>query len=99
MKMPRYTVSTNNVHIVDSWKVSKRDFSRCLARIESEHSECETWNRRRWSLRMEWAAHNALYLIGVFRSRTKDVDLNYPLRWWVALGYNTLGALVWVLIP
>lgn len=33
-----------------------------------------------------------------FRSRTKDVDLNYPQRWYVKAAYSIFGTLVYPFI-
>lgn len=30
----------------------------------------------------EWVAHNNLYILHLFRNHTKDVDLNYPQKWY-----------------
>lgn len=39
----------------------------------------------------EWRAHNRLYSLGLFKSRTKDTDLNVHEYWWRRLGYFFLG--------
>lgn len=39
-------------------------------------------DRSIFSLIIEWRAHNLLYDLGMYKSRTKDVDLNYP-KWYV----------------
>ncbi|MBQ6952580.1 MAG: hypothetical protein IJP81_01565 [Bacteroidales bacterium] len=46
----------------------------------------------------ELAAHNALHALGIFRSRTGDVDLNWPQPWYIRLGYAILGTLAWPFI-
>ena len=35
--------------------------------------------------------HNRLYRWGIKRDHTADVDLNYPLKWYVELIYRILG--------
>ena len=47
------------------------------------------------SLEAEWGVHNVLYRLGIFRSRTKDVGLNFPQKWgWV---YRMVWALTkWI---
>ena len=47
------------------------------------------------SLKREWAAHNAL---GISRSRTSHMDLNWPQPWFVRLGYAILGTIAWPFI-
>lgn len=99
MKMPHYTVTANNINIQDSYKISKVYFSRCLARIEVAHPDCLVWKRKRCSLKLEWATHNALYDLHLFRSRTQSVDLNYPIKWYMKIVYAVVGCIVYPFIP
>ena len=96
--MRTYTVTQYNVHIPDSFEVSKHSFADVLGRIRQSHPDCEVWRRSRWSLKAEWAVHNALYGLGIARERTKDVDLNHPLPWYVEGAYIVFGTIVWVFI-
>lgn len=94
-----------NIHIEDSYAVSKKDFEKVLADreweayehcIESEIGVFE--NRSKFSLKTEWAAHNACYALGIERERTKDVDLQIPQKWYEKIGYPVVGCLVWLFI-
>lgn len=74
-------VSKNNIHIEDSYKVNTReDIQMILNDIRAKHSleECDVLKRTDKSLINEWCAHNLFYNLHLFRSHTKDVDLNYP---------------------
>ena len=94
------TVTPNNIHIENSWEVSKKDFRTTLDEIENEHPECLVFQHRcKASMEHEWATHNALYLLGLWKSHTKDVDINWPIKWYVCFLYNVVGALVWLFIP
>lgn len=93
-----------NVHIADSYKVSKRDFAFTLeqrerrARQQGITSEIPVFdNRSKFSLKMEWAVHNFLYALHIRREQTKDVDLDYPCDKpeWL---YCTLGIFAWIFI-
>lgn len=87
-----YDVSTNNVHIKDSYKItSKSEMKEILYAIQYKHPECNTFKRSYNSLIAEWRTHNRLYRLGYKRQRTGDVDLNYPLKWYVELAYRILG--------
>ena len=91
-----YTVSDNNIHIVDSYMISKREFEPRLLVIKSLYPSCNVWQRKMSSLKREWATHNLLYALHIYRSRTKDVDLNYPCKYeWL---YNIVGAIAWIFI-
>ena len=95
-----YTVSENNIRIVDSWDVSKKTFDPFLNKLRSEYPEHTVLvNRSNKSLRREWASHNFLYGIGLWKSRTKDADLNYPLKWYVSTAYWVFGAVAMIFIP
>ena len=94
----KYTITKNNLHLVDSYAVGKRYFSRELARIKGIHPNSDVWLRSYRSMEREWATHNALYALHLFRSRTKDVDLNYPQRWYMKVAYAVVGTIVYPFI-
>ena len=94
----KYTITQSNLHLVDSYKVSKRSFDRELSRIKGLHPTSNVWLRSFRSMRKEWATHNALYALGLFRQRTKDCDLNYPQRWYVKAAYSSFGTIVYPFI-
>lgn len=95
---PNYTVSPNNIHLDSSYKVHKADFERELLAIRERHPESLVWNRSIRSLKQEWAAHNALHALGIFRERTAHMDLNWPQKWIFRAGYALIGAVVWPFI-
>lgn len=95
--MVNYTIDALNLHIEDSFKVSKRDFAANLIWVKQDKGGNEdslVWLRSMNSLRREWATHNALYALGILRSHTKDVDLNYPQKWYMRLAYSIVGRLM-----
>ena len=96
--MRAYEVSPHNIRIPDSYEVSKRGFDAILDSLKLRHPDCEVWKRSRWSLKAEWATHNALYGLGIARERTKDCDLNANQAWYVEGAYIVVGAIVWVFI-
>ena len=96
--MIEYSISDNNLHLVDSAFCSKHRFWKELADIYVKNKECLVFSRSINSLMNEWATHNALYALGIFKSHTIDVDLNYPQRWWERLGYWLVGNIVWPFI-
>lgn len=64
----------NNIHIVDSYRVKNIDsfLDKLKEAIGNDFKYTRTLNA--WS--DEWYAHNLVYKFGLFRSHTKDVDLN-----------------------
>lgn len=83
-----------NLHLIDSYKVSKSKFRGELQQMKTFHPNSEVWNRSFRSMEREWALHNALHACGIARERTKDCDLNYPQSFWVRIGYAIGGTLV-----
>lgn len=99
--MMRYTVSKNSIHIEDSYLISKNEFVNELKKIEDSYTgEIDVFTYRTYeSLEKEWAVHNLCYNLHLFRSHTKDVDLNYPQIWYESCLYNILGGISLLLIP
>jgi len=73
-----------NTHINDSCKVkSKEDMRQYLQAVRDEASpEMAVCQRDLESMVREWRSHNLFYNFHVFRSRTKDVDLELKQPWW-----------------
>lgn len=93
-------VTDTNIHIKDSYKVSKNDFDFILNDIENQYPDNDVLkNRSRRSLKNEWAVHNFLYLFHIERNRTADVDLNYPQSLIEKILYNAFGWFSMLCIP
>jgi len=77
--MVKYYITDNNLHIENSYKVYKRRMNEILNTIAREDCyQSDVWLRTFQSLEDEWIVHNFLYKIGLWRPRTKGVDLDYP---------------------
>lgn len=90
-----FVESPYNIKLLDCYKYSKKEYDPQLNRIMGLHPTCEVWKRSRRSLKKEWATHSALYKLGLWKNRTKDVDLNFPLKWYAKIGYAIFGTVVW----
>ncbi len=75
-----YSISENNLHIVNSFDYQKEEMAKALANISVRHPNSLVWGRSLTSLTSEWEVHNALYRLHIMRSHTADVDLNNPCR-------------------
>jgi len=73
-----------NTHILDSCKVrSKAEMREFLESVRQQSpSEMAVCQRSMESMLREWRSHNFFYLFHVFRSRTKDVDLELKQTWY-----------------
>lgn len=98
-KTELFTITGNNLHINGSHRFYKRSFRDIFDIARKSCPGSEVWKRSYRSLELEWASHNALYALGIARSRTSDVDLNYPQKWYVRMAYAVIGTLVWLFIP
>ena len=84
-------VSKNNIHIENSCEVNTReDMQMILNDIRAKHSleESDVLKRTDKSLIKEWRVHNVLYNLHLFRTHTKDVDLNYPQSKTIEIAYS-----------
>lgn len=98
-KTMRYKVTSNNIHIEDSYQASKTEFSPFFKYLQINYPDCDVFKQRSmFSMTREWATHNALYAMRLFRQRTKDVDINCPLKWYMKVLYAVFGTLVWIFI-
>jgi hypothetical protein len=77
------TTTPTNTHIVDSCLVtSKEDIRAYLQKLRDASSPEMAVNQRDMESQVrEWRSHNFFYKFHVFRSRTKDVDLELRQSW------------------
>lgn len=75
-------VGETNTTIYDSYKIHSIDEMKfILNRIKEQFPNSSINKRSIFSLINEWRTHNLLHRLGVYKSRTKDVDLdiNQPI--------------------
>lgn len=51
--------------------------------------------RGREPLVREWCAHNLLYNLHIARKHTRDVDFEYPQKWYISVVWYLLSLLYW----
>lgn len=94
--MGKIIVSDDNIHIQESYKTSKKEIPSSVDGLIAQYPDCAVIKTRwRYSLIMEWVAHNFLYQINYKRDRTADVDLN-TMPWYMQLLYCVCGTAVWL---
>ena len=83
MDLTNATTTPTNTHIVDSCLVtSKEDIRAYLQKLRDASSPEMAVNQRDMESQVrEWRSHNFFYKFHVFRSRTKDVDLELRQSW------------------
>ena len=91
-------VSTGKIKLLSSHKYPKARFRPELERIQNLYPDHAVWHRPMKALCREWACHNAAYSLGIRRGKTKDVDLDYPQKWYVRAAYWVIGSIVWLFI-
>lgn len=82
--------SEDNTHVVDSYKIDNINLSVGYI-IRERHLRHLKVTRSFESYVREWRGHNRLYNLHLFRSHTKDVDLdeNMSMFWevvWLIIG-------------
>lgn len=93
-----YQYNRTVLHIEDSYKVSKKQFGSVLATIEEAQPLMLVWKRSKGSLKREWATHNMLFRWGWWKSRTKDVDLDYGMIFPIEMAYWVVGTIALLFI-
>ena len=97
--MLKFKVQRNGtVKLFDSCEVSKKDFEKEINEVRQAVPELPVWSRSMKSLRREWAAHNLAYKLGIRRSKTHDVDFDYPQAWFSKFSYWVIGNIALMLI-
>lgn len=70
----------NNTRIIDSYKIVDLEMDYVIQELVSFRKENNLLvTRTNESYRNEIIAHNRLYKLGLFKSHTKDVDLEEPI--------------------
>lgn len=90
-----FTATNKNVHIVDSYKITKKADMNAIAKlIRAEAKKLGyTYKRSNSSWVTEWRAHNYMYDKGMARSRTASVDLDECASRIVLASYKLMSAL------
>lgn len=90
-----YTLSKNNVHIVNSYKIKKKaEMNDIVKLIRAEATKKGfKYKRSNSSWVTEWRAHNYMYDKKMDRSRTGSVDLNENESKVKLLSYSTMSLL------
>lgn len=92
-------MTKDSVTIYGSYKTPKKYMPMVLKTARRTMPGHDVWKRTDASLMREWAVHNLLYNLHLFRSHTADVDLDYPQPFIVRAAYGVLGRLALLLIP
>ena len=84
MNIDNAIVTPTNTHIMDSCEIkSKEDMRAFLQALREDFPEEMAVTQRDIESQVrEWRSHNFFYRIHVFRSRTKDVDLELKQTWY-----------------
>lgn len=84
------TFTKENTHVEDSYKSTDIDLELCYI-IRERYVRGLPQTRTFDSYKREWKAHNRLYKLGLFKSHTKDVDLEEPGKWYLEIIWLILG--------
>lgn len=93
-------LSDDNTRIYDSYRFrSSKDMRAILSELGKQSGYCMAINTMLNSdMLREWRAHNFMYSLHLFRSHTKDVDLNTGKSWYIKALYAMFSVL-YSLVP
>lgn len=92
-------VYDNVITIYDSYLMTKKEFMNTLYFMRRIYTDNKVLlNRNNYSLLCEWAAHKLLFKLGLFKDRTKDVDLNLFSNIFIDIAYYVFGTLSLIFI-
>ena len=91
-------LSDSNIRIYDSYRFkSSKDMKAILSEL-GEHGSQAINTMPNGAMLREWRAHNFIYVLHLFRSYTKDVDLNIGNPWYIKALYAIFSVL-YSLVP
>lgn len=94
-----YYIAYDHLHISDSYQYKKSEMKDILIYIQNENEDNSIWEYRSMcDMKSEWVVHNALYRLNLFTIQTKDVDFEYPQKWWKKVIYILLYPISWLII-
>lgn len=93
-----YAITNDNLHIKDSYTISKKGFAAIFDVLKERHASGDVWKRSYGSLRREWAVHNLCYVLNIKREQTADVDLNFPQTAVEKIAYGLLGPIALIFV-
>lgn len=76
------TLSSNNIHIEDSYRC--KHIKDILKYIKLQDPKC---SRSLFGMINEWRSHNLLYSFGLYKDRTRSVDLEFNSKWYYSVAY------------
>ena len=92
-------ISDTCIHIVDSYKLSKKDIKLIVDKLIQDYAENTVIkNRSRYSILSEIYVHNFCYNLNIYRERTRSADVNYPINKFAETIYKIIGPLCWIFI-
>lgn len=88
----KVTFTADNIHVENSFKCEKfKNIENIINQFRSDQNASKYMKRTNKSYAYEWAAHNLFYNLGLFKDRTAHVDLEYPQKWYMSIGYYIFG--------
>lgn len=86
----KFQYNSQNIHIVDSYLIFDEDMMKaCLVLFKKLTNYKSKRTIKSWI--KEWKAHNRLYRLGLFKSHTKDCDLEENEKLHRLIAYQILG--------
>ena len=99
MSVENYNIKKERFTIMNVDTVSKTEFLILEKELRNKYSNYPVFiNRTTKSLLTEFCAHKVLYSLGIFKTKTKDAGMQYPLSLIEKISYSLFGWLFRILI-
>lgn len=94
VKINKYTcyITEKNTKILDTYLIPDKDLDILVKQIIAERKNRNyEVSRTAGSYKREIKVHNRLYKLGLFKKKTKDTDLEEPIKKSISFIYNIFG--------
>lgn len=88
----------NNIRIKYCFEYSIDEMKTYFKRLREISSHPVLLNRTDEDMIREWCAHKLLYKLGLFRKHTRDVDLEFPQKWYIRTLYYIFGSIAKIIL-
>lgn len=74
-----YKVYDYKITIFDCFKYNRNEQVAVLLDAKEKYPNSRIWERSMYSMLCEWRVHKLCYKLGLYKSHTKDADIEYPI--------------------
>jgi len=91
MSKARFRIVNERLTIYDVENVLKKDALELIQKLRERNPNYDIFKRSDKSLYTEFCLHKLFYKLKIFKSKSKDAGIQYPLSWYEKIAYFLLG--------